>query len=469
MYRLGKISQIVGSTLAVVLIFCASSAMAETITSPSYKINGNLGGNFGGQGASTNYSMTSIGGEAIVGNGSSGSYVIDQQQASATAQTMQLSVQPSGLVGYYPLDENTGTTTADASQYQNNGTLNATAAWNANGQIASSAVAINGATDSTGTGAVLVPDNPNLPTGSAMTIEAWVEPDGWYSNQAIASHWAYAPVTGGSGSWAFQTGTSNNLRAFISSGPGDTGENYVDTDSNSLGSTYWRHIAMVYDGTQPQANKVKIYMDGELMNTTVHGTLPSTLQNSSGDFSIGSFPGLGRALSGTIYHVNIFNRSLTQAEIKESANASGGGGVASGLASELSSTSGSTTLPFDTIVRTNATNYGLTVRQNAPLTNASTNTIPAISGSINSPVTWNEGVTKGYGFTLTGAPALNSKWNNGTKYAALPSSDTTFYSASGHVASVIDVISLGLRVDVDASQPVGSYKNVLTYTGTLIP
>jgi hypothetical protein len=380
---------------------------------------------------------------------------------------MQLAVQPGGLVGYYPLDENSGTTTADASQYQNNGTLNATAAWRTGGELGNS-VTINGATDSTGTGAVLVPDNANLPSGNAMTVEAWLEPGIWYPNQAIASHWSYEPTTGGSGSWAFQTGPDNNLRVFISGGPGDPGDNYVDTDVDTNGPSYWRHLAMVYDGTQTQANRVKIYMEGTLMNTTVHGTIPSTLQNSTGAFSIGSFPGLGRAMSGTIDDVKLFNRALSQNEINEESEAVGGAGANSGTGSELSAVSGSVTLPLDVIVRTSATSYGLAVRESSNLTDF-VRTIPPISGTIASPVTWSEGTTKGYGFTLTGAPTLDGKWSSGAKYAAFPASATTFYSGTGHLQSVVDVVNLHLRIDVNASQQAGDYYNTLTYTGTMIP
>ena len=97
------------------------------------------------------------------------------------------------------------------------------------------------------------------------------------------------------------------------------------------------------------------------------------------------------------------------------------------------------------------------------------NFIPAVSGSIASPVTWSEGVTKGFGFTLTGAPTLDSKWNSGAKYAAMPSSSTTFYSGTGNINGVVDVISMRLRLDIAASQSIGTYNNTITYTGTITP
>lgn len=450
---------------AILLGFGVSSVGAETITSPSYKINGNLGGSFGGQTNSTNYKMTAIGGEAIVGSGSSGSYIIDQQLTNAAAQTMEISVQPSGLVGYYPMDENTGTTTADASRYQNNGTFNESTTWYADGKIGSG-VSIEGGLNNSS--AVLVPDHGNLPSGSAMTFEAWVSQDTWMSNQAIATHWDYNGSPGDrSGSWAIQTGADNNLRVFIADSQTDTGENYIDTDFNTWNVfNTWRHVVVVYDGTQAQADRVKVYIDGALVGSSVYGTLPSTLQNSDGALSIGSFPGLGRALFGGIDHVKLFNRALSSAEITAEYQAQNAG-VATGLSLGTLTTASTTSLA-DAIVRTNVTDYTLAAQQDHDLQKGG-DFIPAVSGSIAAPATWSEGVTKGLGFTLTGAPSLDSKWDSGAKYAAIPSSSTTFYTGTGHVEGVVDVVNLRLRLDIAAAQPIGAYSNTITYTGTMIP
>ena len=463
-HKIGYFVIVIG---AVMLGFGVSAVHAETITSPSYKINGNLGGSFGGQTNSTNYKMTSIGGEAIVGSGSSSSYIIDQQQTSAAAQTMEISVQPSGLVGYYPMDENAGTTTNDASRYENNGAFNSTASWYASGKLGS-AVDMNGAADPSDTGAVLVPDHSNLPSGNAMTIEAWVRQSSWVSNQAIATHWDYngAPEER-SGSWALQTGADQNLRVFIADGQGDAGNNYVDTDFNTWASfNVWRHVVMVYDGTQSQANMVKVYIDGNLVGSSVVGTLPSTLQNSDGALSIGSFPGLGRSLRGAVDHVKLFNRALTAAEITAEYQAQNAG-AAAGLTLGTLTTSSTTSL-VDAVVRTNALDYTLATQQDHNLQSGS-DFIPAVSGSIAAPATWSEGVTKGLGFTLLGAPTLDSKWGTGAKYAAVPSSSTTFYTGTGNVNGVVDVVNMRFRLDIAASQPMGAYSNTITYTGTVTP
>jgi hypothetical protein len=190
------------------------------------------------------------------------------------------------------------------------------------------------------------------------------------------------------------------------------------------------------------------------------------LQDSTADFVIGAWPDIHQVMNGSIDQVKLFNRALSPAEItaEYAAQASG---ISTGLTLGAL-TSGSTTSMVDAIVRTNATEYNIVVQQDHDLQSGAA-TIPAISGSIASPLTWSEGVTKGLGFTLTGAPALDGKWNAGAKYAAVPSSATTFYSGTGHVNGAVDVINLRLRLDIAASQPVGAYSNAITYTGTTIP
>lgn len=448
--------------LGALLLICGQSANALQISSPSYGINGNIGGSFGGQSSSTNYSLRALGGETIVGSGSSTSYIIDQAESSTTP-ALQMGVQPSGLVAYYPLDENTGTTTNDASSYQNNGTLTGSPTWNATGKIGSG-VSINGPTDSTGTGSVIVPNNSNLPSGSAMSVEAWVNQTAWYQNQAIASVWQ----SGTTASWAVQTGTNNNLRIYIATSQTDTGTTYVETATNSwntFGS--WRHVTVTYDGTQAQANRVKVYINGALMPTTVTGTLPATLLTSTASLSLGSVPGQGRALTGSLDQIKLFNRPLASSEVSAEYSAQNSG-IPTGFGFPVITT-GSVAAQQDAIIRTSASNYTVSIQQDHDLQGTS-GTISAISsGTIASPAIWAEGTTKGLGFTLTGAPVYDTKWTSGTKYAAFPSSGTSIYTATGHVSSVIDTLNLAFRLDTLSSQPSGSYTNNITYTGTSFP
>lgn len=121
-------------------------------------------------------------------------------------------------------------------------------------------------------------------------------------------------------------------------------------------------------------------------------------------------------------------------------------------------------------VRTDAPGYVLGVNQNHDL-QFGAYTIPGVSGSIGSPVTWSESSTKGLGFSLvsTNATAIPGKWSAGASYAAFPSSSTTFYSRSGYTGGATDTLTMRVRLDTQSSQVGGAYTNTVTWVGTTNP
>lgn len=123
-------------------------------------------------------------------------------------------------------------------------------------------------------------------------------------------------------------------------------------------------------------------------------------------------------------------------------------------------------------ILTDAPGYTLSVNQNNDLTRSSGgNTIPAVSGTIASPVTWAEGTTKGLGFSLvsTNATALPAKWNAGASYAAFPLTSTAFYTRTGLSGGTTDTLGMRVRLDVATTQLTGSYTNTVTWLGTMTP
>jgi hypothetical protein len=131
----------------------------------------------------------------------------------------------------------------------------------------------------------------------------------------------------------------------------------------------------------------------------------------------------------------------------------------------------SQTSNLDAVVRTDARNgYNLAISQNQDLKNG-VNTIPAVSGSIASPLSWTEGSTKGLGFTLygTNATALPGKWSSGNAYAAFPASASTFYTRTGYTGGAKEYLNMRIRLDVGTTQATGEYQNIITTTGTMIP
>ncbi|HRC28292.1 MAG TPA: LamG domain-containing protein [Candidatus Saccharimonas sp.] len=450
---------IVALALAVVGCFF-DSATAYRFTSTSYVIDASVANNFGGSDSSTSYKLTGSGGESIVGQGSSGSYMLAGGYVAQLQDSLQLSVQPGGLKGYYPFEENSGTFTGDNSSYASNANLQTGATWTT-GKVG------NGV-NTNASSYVQVEDSANLTFGQHMTVSLWANQASASSDKALIAHWNQVV----SSSWALQTGSSSSvLRVFIANSPTDSGGNCVDTDS-SWSSGAWHHVVLVYDGTQGVAlDRVKVYIDGVARPMSVClGTIPSTLQDSSSYLTIGAMRGLGRYFNGSLDEVKFFNRSFTPNEIKAEYDA-GAAGNGAGLSFALGITPGiSQTSNYDAVVLTDSINgYTLAVSQNNNLTKGA-DTINAVSGTIASPVTWVEGTTKGLGFTLygTNATAIPGKWSSGAAYAAFPGTSTTFYVRTGQ-PSTKDVLNMRLRLDVDASQPTGTYTNVITTTGTMIP
>lgn len=122
-------------------------------------------------------------------------------------------------------------------------------------------------------------------------------------------------------------------------------------------------------------------------------------------------------------------------------------------------------------VYTDSAGYLLATQQDHDLRHTDTvTTIPAISGSIASPVLWSEGTTKGFGFTLTAGTGLDAKWgaDPSYKYAAFPGSATTIHDKDGYVNSYDDT-DIQYRLDVPDSQKAGTYTNQVTYTATTKP
>lgn len=442
-----------------------SSVKAATFNSSNFSINGNLGDSAAGGQNSTNYRLTSAAGESIAGSAASKSYKMGQGYIPTLENSIQLVTQPNGLAAYWPLDDATGGgPMLDESQNLNNGFYEASSVSTA-GKVGTAWGDFNTSQYAQ------APDNASLPAGSVMTASAWIYPLSLAGQRAIVSKWDYNVGGGTLGEWAFQLSpTSGQLRAFISSGSGDAGVNYVDTTNAGITTSTWTHVAMVYDGSQAAANRVRIYVNGALTTTTIGGTIPTSLYAAgTNPVTIGDFPGLTRGWSGSLDEVKLYGRALTGAEVKAEYDA-GNAGIAAGLSLNAVTPGVSQTAPFDTIVQTSAGGYTLAINQNNNLTSGG-NTIPGVSGSIASPVSWNEGVTKGLGFTLygTNATAIPGTWSSGAAYAALPGSATSFYTRTNYTGGSKDILNMRLRLDTSTSQASGDYANQMTITGTMIP
>jgi hypothetical protein len=443
-----------------------ASANAMQFSSSDFVIDAATLNNVGGFSSSSNYQLTSSGGEAAIGDGSGGSYKLAAGYvAQIITPAITVTTQPSSLVAYYPLDEGAGTLVHDDIS-NNSGTIEGAAGWFGSGKIGSNSVDIT----QSGSGDIRIPHSNSLPSGQVMTIEAWIRSSSYDGMYTIAGQWDW---NNNNGAYAWQTTSAGTgLRFFMVQDNSDGGENYVDTADGLLSINTWQHVVLVYNGAEPNNDdRIKMYVDGVEQPLTVTGTIRTSINPNTADLYLGHFQGLNRYFEGAIDQVKIFDRALSSDEVAAEYNAQNQGVVTGlSLATVVPGASNSTT--FDVITDTSGSSYNLAINQDHDLRNLqnASYTIPAISGSIASPAAWSEGTTKGLGFSVVSstATAPSASWGAGSNYAALPSVATAFYTRSG-IQNGKDTVALKLRSDVASVQPSGAYQNIMTITGTANP
>src|SRR6187431_791284 len=99
----------VGLACLVLIAVTSVSVHAMTFTSSNYVIDTAVLNNTGGSSSSTSYKLESSGGEAAIGEGTSGSYKLAAgyvaQLTSASSPSITVTTQPNGLIGQYSFDE----------------------------------------------------------------------------------------------------------------------------------------------------------------------------------------------------------------------------------------------------------------------------------------------------------------------------------------------------------------------------
>ncbi len=163
-----------------------------------------------------------------------------------------------------------------------------------------------------------IADDASLDMTTELTVALWMKQAVLARSKALAVKWDYRTQ----GCWAFQTDNQNSdeLRVFTAIALDDSGVGgYGKTTSANLVAGNWYHVAFVYDGAGAvNADRLKIYVNGEEKTLSFAGTIPSSLQDSSASVKIGEFGGtLHRYFNGIIDDVRIYNRALSQGEIEE--------------------------------------------------------------------------------------------------------------------------------------------------------
>jgi hypothetical protein len=208
---------------------------------------------------------------------------------------------PSGLAAAYPFDETTGTTAADASGHSLTGTLTNGPTWSSGKH--GGAVNLDGLDDYVNLG-----DPTELRITGSATISAWIN--------SSAFPWDDAAIVSKYGSNGFQLDTT------IDRGPRTIGFKLTNSSGGDMfryGATAlqlntWYHVAGVYNAA---AGTLDVYLDGQLDNGALVGTVTTSQENSTQNVHIGRRPGnSGFEFAGRIDDVRIYNRALTAGEIQ---------------------------------------------------------------------------------------------------------------------------------------------------------
>ena len=202
----------------------------------------------------------------------------------------------SGLVGYWTFNHTSGNA-SDKSGYTTTLTNNNTATY--------APAKYGNGTELNGTTQYFdAADNAALSITGSLVLSAWIEPDDTTGSQDIVgkfdqSNESYLLALEG-----------DEVRMYV-----DSASNYATTTAADIQANTKTMITGVYDATM---QTVKIYVNGTLSSSSVTGTIPSSIGDDAGKFSVGAEDTTGTPANhfdGIIDDVRVFNKTLASEEI----------------------------------------------------------------------------------------------------------------------------------------------------------
>ncbi len=226
------------------------------------------------------------------------------------------------LVGWWKLNDGSGTTAVDSSSFGDNATLNSfadagNAEWVSPGLDTNSFALNFDNADNNGDNVVTAPDQPqlNFTNNLAFTVAAWID------SASLAQTNGAGIVTKGYGAG----GEQFNLDIFTNSAPvGGTIRFFVRSAGGTVSQIttaavptvgHWEHVAATYDG---YSGAMALYTNGVLVGTA---TGPSSLLYSTYPVSIGNRAGTvagiyNQPVFGEMQDVRLYDVSLSAADIQ---------------------------------------------------------------------------------------------------------------------------------------------------------
>jgi hypothetical protein len=226
-----------------------------------------------------------------------------QSQLKVNMFNRALSNSAPGLVAYYRMNENAGTTTANSCTNTTgiDGTLANAPSWAASPiQFGDNAISFDGSDDY-----VNIPENSALDISSAITMEAWVYATGSNTIQDVISKSNHTTNTGYIFPRTDDAWTTVDCYLFI-------GGAWTTLAVPFPGKNAWHHLAMTYDGAM-----IKIYIDGTLAGSKAQTGAIATNTNA---LALGTQPGFPENFGGKADELRVWNVARTQAQVQASMN-----------------------------------------------------------------------------------------------------------------------------------------------------
>ena len=212
----------------------------------------------------------------------------------------------SGLVGYWKLDEGSGTTAADSSGFGNTGTLYNGPTW-VDG-MHGKGLSFDGATNF-----VQVEDSASLDMTTQISIEGWVYPRALVDSSGYDSH-IISKCDLSDGTHRYNIGTHRSGKWFYNAYTGVEGTG-LRLSNAAVSLNKWTYLAMTYDGSA-----IDLYIDGLLDSSYAQSgpILTTTAPLGIGSKQTGAYGGPVKAafFNGIIDEVRIYNKALSQQEIQ---------------------------------------------------------------------------------------------------------------------------------------------------------
>lgn len=238
----------------------------------------------------------------LASNSSDTSGIREVLRATPGSLCMQVAaygtIVPDRLIGYWKLDEDSGTTAFDSSGNHFVGTVQSAPANFSEGGISGRALYFNG------TGSYVSISNDSRLKPQSMTIAAWAKPNK-YTGLICAG--CQRKVVFMDSGYSLEVGTSDDPRFMAYT---DIGGWVVASSPEAIQWGQWSFLAGTYD---PVSGTMNIYVDGQLKGTTVVGASGISYGNDTLLISNSGTP--LAPYEGLIDEVRIYDRVLSQDEI----------------------------------------------------------------------------------------------------------------------------------------------------------